>query len=83
MLYGSGVAFDKSPKIIKDSLSPKQTLPVQLGSFDDNNVPTARLLLRPILTVTSVWNTGETGDMNGSIVWMSGIQIVTVHESAM
>ena len=64
-------------------MSPKQTLPVQLGSFDDNNVPTARLLLRPILTVTSVWNTGETGDMNGSIVWMSGIQIVTVHESAM
>ena len=30
------------------------------------DVPTLSLFLRPILTVTSVWNTGETGDMNWS-----------------
>ena len=28
------------------------------------DVPTLRLFLRPILTATSVWNTGETGDTN-------------------
>ena len=27
------------------------------------NVPTLKLVLRPILSVTSVWNTGETGDI--------------------
>ena len=30
------------------------------------DVPTLNLFLRPILTVTSVWNTGETGDINMS-----------------
>ena len=30
------------------------------------DVPTLSLFLRPILTVASVWNTGETGDINAS-----------------
>ena len=28
------------------------------------DVPTLKLILRPILTVTSVWNTGENGDID-------------------
>ena len=28
------------------------------------DVPTLKLVLSPILTVLSVWNTGETGDLN-------------------
>ena len=27
-----------------------------------------KLVLRPILTVTSVWNTGETGDINSLLI---------------
>ena len=29
------------------------------------DVHTLKLILRPILTDTSVWNTGETGNING------------------
>ena len=39
------------------------------------DVPTLKLDLKPTLTVTSVWNTGETGDTNGECVteWKSKI----------
>ena len=32
------------------------------------DVPTLNMLLRPIFTVTAVWNTGETGDINNKPV---------------
>ena len=36
------------------------------------DVPTLKLVLKPILTVTSVWNTGETSDINRSKKVVSG-----------
>ena len=46
------------------------------------NVPTLSMFLRPILTVTLVWNTGETGDiyapyLNGNF-WINGLNIASV-----
>ena len=41
------------------------------------DVPTLKLVLKPKLTVFSVWNTGETGDINISKKVVSGEKKVT------
>ena len=38
-------------------------------SYYGMDVPTLSLFLRPILTVTSVWNAGETGEIY-SLKWL-------------
>ena len=39
------------------------------------DVPTLKLVLRPILTVTSVCNTGETGDIQEFLILQHAAQI--------
>ena len=46
------------------------------------DVPTLKLVLRPMLTVTTVWNTGEIGDMYKFDVWMKNLSLNSVEKQS-